>query len=98
LDGAEQVGNWWTRDNSFEFDVVGADRAARRVSVVGSVQWRERETFSAAELDRLAQARAIIPGAARARLLAVCPAGMASGVRPDLTLGPADLLPAWASR
>jgi hypothetical protein len=98
LDGVEQVGNWWTRDSGFEFDVVGADRAARRVAVVGSVKWREQAGFTATELERLTQARAVVPGAARARLLAVCPAGVANGVRPDITLGPADLLPAWTPR
>jgi AAA+ ATPase superfamily predicted ATPase len=98
LDGVEQVGNWWTRDSNFEFDVVGADRAARRVAVVGAVKWREHASFTATELDRLKQARAIVPGASRARLLAVCPAGVANGVRPDFTLAPTDMLPAWTPR
>ncbi len=98
LEGVEQVGNWWTRDNGFEFDVVGADRAARRVAVVGSVKWREQASFSAADVERLAQARAVVPGATRARLLVVCPAGVTNGARADITLGPTDLLSAWTPR
>lgn len=63
--------------------------------LVGSVKWRENKRFGARELERLADARHYVPGADAARLLAVCPAGLADGVRPDLTLTPADLLAAW---
>ncbi|WP_329615854.1 hypothetical protein OG244_24545 [Streptomyces brevispora] len=63
--------------------------------LLGSVKWRETKRFSDRELSRLAEARSAVPGASAAPLPAVCPAGVEEGVRPDLTLTPADLPAAW---
>ncbi|WP_328327330.1 MULTISPECIES: ATP-binding protein [unclassified Streptomyces] len=95
LQGAGQAGSWWNRDNSVEYDIALPAAAGREVLLVGSVKWRENKRFGARDLDRLADARHRVPGADTARLLAVCPAGLADGVRPDLALTPADLLSAW---
>ena len=43
----------------------------------------------------LANARNVIPHAGGARLLAVCPSGLAPGASADIVLRPEDLLAAW---
>ncbi|WP_274559394.1 ATP-binding protein [Streptomyces spiramyceticus] len=95
LKDAGRAGSWWNRDNSLEYDVVVPATSGKKVLLLGSVKWRENKKFSDRELAHLAEARINVPGAAAAPLLAVCPAGMAVGVAPDLTLTPADLLAAW---
>ena len=95
LDGAGRAGSWWNRDNSKDYDIVVPAASGKRVLLLGSVKWRENKPFGAHDLDRLAEARTVVPGAASAPLLAVCPAGVADDVRADLVLGPADLLAAW---
>jgi hypothetical protein len=45
----------------------------------------------------MAQARGVIPHAAAARLLAVCPGGARSGVDIDLLLDAEDLVAAFAA-
>jgi hypothetical protein len=62
---------------------------------IGSIKWRERTTFDVNDLAKLAEARAVIPKAGAAGLLAVAPRGAASGVGADLVLDAADLLSAW---
>jgi AAA+ ATPase superfamily predicted ATPase len=89
------VVGWWNRDNSREHDVVVPDATAKQVLAIGSVKWREGTPFTDRDLGHLAEGRHDIPGAARATLLAVCPTGSASGVRPDQILTPQDLLTAW---
>lgn len=95
LGGCDEVGSWWTRDNTHEFDVVARIARTRQVTAVGTVKWRERRRVGAGELHHLAQARALVPEAAGARLVTVCPAGVQPGVQPDLQLGAGDLLAAW---
>ncbi|MGW1102926.1 ATP-binding protein [Streptomyces sp. NPDC002540] len=95
LQGAGQVGSWWNRDNSQEYDIVVPAASGKRTLLLGSVKWRDTKRFSDRELSHLAEARFAVPGASTAPLLAVCPAGVEDGVRPDLTLSPADLLAAW---
>ncbi|MFD0257852.1 ATP-binding protein [Kitasatospora indigofera] len=95
LDGADEVGSWWTRDNTHEYDVVARTARTRRVTAVGTVKWRERKRLTAGELAHLAGARAVVPEAAGARLVTVCPAGLHTGVKPDLHLDAGDLLAAW---
>jgi AAA+ ATPase superfamily predicted ATPase len=86
---------WWNRDNSREYDVVLPETSGQRVLALGSVKWREGTPFTGRDLDRLAEGRHYVPGAARAVLLAVCPAGVAPDARPDQVLTPPDLLAAW---
>lgn len=94
--GARHVGSWWRRDHRIEVDLVGADRPTpTRVGFIGSIKWHERARFQRAELDALAANRADVPGAGGAKLLVVSRTGIAASVKPDLALGPADLLDAW---
>lgn len=95
LTGAGHVGSWWNRENSHEYDIVVPALTGKKTLLLGSVKWRENKPLSARELDHLAEGRTMVPGASAARLLTVCPAGIAEGVSPDLVLTPADLLAAW---
>jgi uncharacterized protein len=94
LNGIAAVGAWWNRDNSTQVDVVGTNRKGG-AEILGSIKWRERRQFSSEELDDLAAARAVVPGAAGSRLLAVCPAGVRSRAEPDLAVDADMLLAAW---
>jgi hypothetical protein len=46
-------------------------------------------------MAELAGARNVIPHAGGARLLAVCPSGLAPGASADIVMRPEDLLAAW---
>ncbi len=95
FDDVEQVGSWWDRSNDHEFDLVAADRAGK-VSWVGSVKWRSGRPMSRGDLGALAEARAAVPGAQQARLLAVCPAGVEVGAGFDGVLVAGDIVGAFA--
>lgn len=88
------VNAWWNRDHSVEVDIVAT--SARAVVAVGSIKWRPRSQFKRHELDVLTASRAVVAHAATARLIAVCPAGFAEGVKPDVALNAEDPLAAWA--
>ena len=90
---ATDVGPWWNRDNSVEVDVVATSRSA--VLALGSIKWRERKKFSPADLAELAAARAVVPDAGAAGLVAIAPAGADATVRADVVLTAGDLLSAW---
>jgi AAA+ ATPase superfamily predicted ATPase len=93
LGGARHVGSWWKRDHSVEVDLVGGDEPdPTRVGFIGSIKWHESRPFSASEARALAAARAVVPGAAAAKLVAVSRAGMQPRLDVDEALGPADLL------
>ncbi|MFO8075912.1 MAG: AAA family ATPase [Egibacteraceae bacterium] len=92
----EQVGAWWDRAGQHEYDLAGA-AGDGAVTWLGTVTWRPNRPVSAGEIAALAEGRAVVPGAARARLLAVSPAGAAAGSGADATLEAADLLSAWRS-
>lgn len=94
LSGIESVNAWWERTGTYEFDLVGAGRD-RLPLAVGSVKWRETSAFNDRDLAKLSAARAIVPHAERARLLAVSPRGADHGVDVDVVLDAADLLAAW---
>ncbi len=51
--------------------------------------------FGTAAMAELAGARNVIPHAGGARLLAVCPSGLAPGASADIVLRPEDLVAAW---
>ena len=95
FDDVEQVGSWWDRSNDHEFDLVAADRAGK-VSWVGSVKWRSGRPMSRGDLGALAEARASVPDAQQARLLAVCPAGVEVGAGFDGVLVAGDIVGAFA--
>jgi uncharacterized protein len=95
--GVEQVGAWWDRTNQHEYDIAASARAGT-VGWLGTIKWRPNKPVTAAEIAALAEGRADVPGAAQARLLAVCPSGSAEGAGADMTLTAADILASWRPR
>ncbi|MGI9016130.1 MAG: ATP-binding protein [Euzebya sp.] len=79
------VGTWWDRTNQHEYDVVGANRRGT-VLIVGTVKWRQTRPVTAGDIAALTKARAIVPRAAGARLLAVCPAGIQTNAAADVVI------------
>lgn len=96
LGGARHVGAWWRRDHSVEVDLVGGDKPdPTAIGFVGSVKWRDRKSFGAADLGELVAGRALVPGAEGAKLIAVSRAGLEAGLDLDASFGPDELLSAW---
>lgn len=96
LGDARHAGSWWRRDHSIEVDLVGGDRPdPEKIGFVGSIKWREREPFSAADLDALARARTQVPGGETAKLVAASRSGFEADLDADATFGPDELLAAW---
>lgn len=98
LPAAPAVGGYWTRSNSVEIDIVGADRQpiAARLLFLGSIKWLERSPFDAHDLAVLKRHRAAVtdeplPLVAASRSGVTC-----SGLQ--AAYGPADLLTAWQPR
>jgi len=89
----QQAGAWWTRDNSLEVDIVA--RTAENIATLGTIKWRPKGGVNRTEMAELANARNVIPHAGGARLLAVCPSGLAPGASADIVLRPEHLLAAW---
>ena len=91
------IGAYWTRTNDVEVDLVGTPNArpAGRVSMVGSVKWRETAPFGRADVAALHHHRDRVPGAdANSLLVAVTrTAAPVEGI--DAMFGPADLVDAW---
>ena len=94
LGEVEHLGAWWDRNHTHEFDVVGASRDGT-VPLLGSVKWRPGKPVTSGEVAALADGRAVVPGAAAARLLAVCPAGARDDAGADVVLDADDLLGAF---
>lgn len=92
--GIERVGSWWDRNNSHEYDIVGA-ASGGDVVVVGSTKWRRSAPFDAAAWRHLVGARSVIPASTAAKLIVVSPTGVAKGVQVDALLTPDRLLDAW---
>jgi hypothetical protein len=64
-DWSAEVGGYWTRTNSVEIDLVGADRApiAKRIGFLGSVKWHESAPLARKDFTALAAAAGRVPGA-----------------------------------
>ncbi|GLY06813.1 ATP-binding protein [Actinoplanes sp. NBRC 101535] len=95
LPSAPAVGSYWTRSNSVEIDVVGADRepVARELLFLGSIKWLERSPFDDHDLLALQRHRAAITDEA-VPLLAISRSGVtATGLQ--ATYGPEELITAW---
>jgi AAA+ ATPase superfamily predicted ATPase len=95
LPSAPAIGSYWTRSNSIEIDVVGADRepVAKHLLFFGSIKWLERSAFDNHDLLALQRHRAAITDDP-VPLLAISRSGVeASGL--DASYGPAELLHAW---
>jgi hypothetical protein len=77
-------------------DLVGGDAPnPSTIGFVGSIKWHETERFGRAEAAALAEHRALVPGAAGAKLLAVSRTGTDPAVEIDAMLGADQLLAAW---
>ncbi len=95
LPAAPVIGAYWTRSNSIEIDVVGADHepVARQLLFLGSIKWLENSTFDGHDLLALQRHRATITDDP-IPLLAISRSGVAtSGL--DASYGPAELLRGW---
>ena len=95
--GTNAIGGYWTRTNDPEIDLVGADRQpiAKRITLVGSIKWLERDKFDSRDLARLMLHRAQLPGADESTpVFAVSRNGSSvDGIR---AVGPDTLLTAWS--
>ncbi len=96
LGPSAELGRYWTRDQRVEVDLVVADRptAPAAIAALGSVEWRERAAFDRRDASALHRARALVPGAAEAKLLAVSRSG-GEPADVDLLLSPRELLDSW---
>jgi uncharacterized protein len=96
LGGTGVIGGYWTRSTTVEVDLVGVDRwpNARKVTLAGSVKWREHSPFGRRDLADLIEQRAHVPGAADAALVSVSRSGFAVDDL-DRAYAPADLIAAW---
>jgi hypothetical protein len=96
LGGTGVIGGYWTRSTTVEVDLVGVDRwpNARKVTLAGSVKWREQNPFGRRDLADLIEQRAHVPSAADAALVGVSRSGFAvDGL--DRAYAPSDLVAAW---
>jgi AAA+ ATPase superfamily predicted ATPase len=95
LPSAPVIGSYWTRSNSIEIDVIGADRepVAKQLLFVGSIKWLERSAFDNHDLLALQRHRAAITDDPLP-LLAISRSGVETAGL-DASYGPAELLRAW---
>lgn len=95
LPGAPAVGAYWTRGNTVEIDIVGADRApvATRLLFVGSVKWLDNAPFDNHDQTALMRHRALLTDEPLP-LVAVSRSGCrATGI--DACYEADDLIGAW---
>ncbi len=98
---ARHVGGYWNRTNTIEVDLVGGDTApsARTVAFVGSIKWRDHQTFQRTDTAALTAQRAAVPGAdTSTALVAVSRQGFESNIGLDLALTPDDIIAAYRRR
>lgn len=94
------ISGYWTRDNQVEVDLVGAkeDHNPKRAEMVGSIKWRENETFDRHDARRLQGHRSDVPRTDSDTLLVgVSRRGFDDGLGLDVQLGPDDVVDAWRS-
>jgi uncharacterized protein len=95
-EGTHAIGGYWTRSNDPEIDLVGGDRSpiAKRLTLVGSIKWHDRQPFDAHDHTRLVVHRSQLPGAHdTTQLLAV--SRTSTAVEDILLLTPDALIQAW---
>lgn len=92
---ARSLGSWWTRAHDVEIDLIGVPEPARRVTLVGSIKWRDRAAFDETDARALVRAGASVAGVDDATLLVGVSRAGFSTARMDVTLGPDDILAAW---
>jgi uncharacterized protein len=94
LTRVDTIGGWWNREGA-GVDVVMAGAKGQPLVAVGALRWREQRPFDDTERADLEKARAVVPGAERAKLAVVCPAGIGAGIDTDLVIDADTLLAAW---
>ncbi|MBO3745176.1 AAA family ATPase [Streptosporangiaceae bacterium NEAU-GS5] len=91
------IGGYWTRANDVEIDIVGADREpiAKKITMIGSIKWREDKPFDGHDLRALVAQQSRVPGADTGTpLYAVARSG--ATVSEGITVvAPEDLIAAW---
>lgn len=96
LPRARYVGSYWNRKGDLEVDLVAGDREQepREIAFVGSIKWRDRQRFDAADTKDLIEKSERVPGAGpRTLLVAVSRSGIdRSARRIDVSLTPPDLV------
>lgn len=95
LPAAPAIGGYWTRSNSIEIDIVGADReqVATELLFLGSIKWLDQSRFDRHDLTQLHKQRAAVTDKS-VPLVAISRSGVdCSGL--DASYGPADLLAGW---
>jgi uncharacterized protein len=94
---ADEVGGYWTRTNTPEVDIIGADRApvAQRVMFAGSVKWRMNAPFDQSDLHELTGKLGAVPGCSTKTALIVVSRSGSTAKGVAATLGPEELLAAW---
>ncbi|HVC15185.1 MAG TPA: ATP-binding protein [Acidimicrobiales bacterium] len=93
------VGGYWTRTNTPEVDLVGADRepVAKKITFSGSIKWLDDQAFSTADLKTLARKTNEIPGAGPETPLVVVSRSGVTAKGAALSLGPEELLRAFSA-
>nr|WP_030144568.1 DUF234 domain-containing protein [Glycomyces sp. NRRL B-16210] len=92
---ARHVGGYWTRSNSVEIDIVGAEKApvAEELAFLGSIKWLESEPFDRRDLAALHRHRAAVTDEP-VPLIGVSRNGFdCEGL--DGEFGPEDLIEGW---
>jgi AAA+ ATPase superfamily predicted ATPase len=95
---APMVGGYWTRTNDVEIDIVGADRVpATKLTLIGSIKWRDSQPFGGGDLAELLSSAARIPGYENGvPTVGVSRTGFSAS--PDIALGPEEIMGAWNPR
>lgn len=96
LASAPVVGGFWTRTNTPEIDLIGADRVApaSEIMFAGTVKWLVRSPLTQADMNQLAADLDRVPGAGPdTPTIAVSLAGVTGHA--TVTLGPDELLDAF---
>jgi hypothetical protein len=92
-----KIGSWWTRAHDVEVDIVGVDDPdhPRRVTVVGTIRWRDRRPLSSKDLAELHAHRVQVPGTDDTiSIVGVSPSGAAPAAF-DAVFDADDLLDAY---
>ncbi|MBA2348669.1 MAG: ATP-binding protein [Solirubrobacterales bacterium] len=95
---SRHISGYWTRDNRIEVDLVGSEEGhdPRRASLVGSIKWRENDTFDRHDAKALQDHRGKVPRADSGTLLVgISRQGFEDNLGLDVQLGPDDLIGAW---
>lgn len=102
LDGVPEagvVGGYWTRSNTPEVDIVGADQGpvAKSVAFTGTIKWLDTGVLDRRDVAQLIADTPKVPGARESTpRIAISRNGSEPGLDVAAVLGPDDLITAWA--